>query len=337
MSAPLISQSSPLSPLTNSEKELVSLAVKNGARLYFNDRRRRVIPFVEKHFSLKGALQINSKALGKDMIRAPANLLWAMPYLSIHVSSLLMRKAGITSMGEILAKVPPGFRTQVQNEVEWLIRTELFELPYQDKDRSFEDDAILSSILAQPEISTLVVDYLGKINHLAENPQFQSQLAQQFAKYTDTRMAAADLACGVLTLSGGIAFFKQLTPGAMSTGSILAAAIAKQSAIAHFVLGPTMGSIYYSIVPATASLGLLAASTGGVLAALGVVSAFSGVVTDPLQKQFGIHERRLLKLIDSLEDQFLNESQKDYYPKDHYVARIFDFFDLLKTASMNFK
>ncbi|MCG6970909.1 MAG: hypothetical protein LJE85_14170 [Gammaproteobacteria bacterium] len=323
--------------ISDTEKQMISRAVARGAREYFAARRQRVAPFVAKHYSLKGALQINRKAFGKDLVRAPANLLWAMPYLGIHVSAFLMRKANLRNIGDWLANIPPGFRTRVQQEIEWLVRTEFFELPYEQANRRFEQDALLSAILAQPELSQLVVEYLDKINQLSDKPEFQARLAQQLAVYTETRIAAADLACGVVTLSAGAMMFKQLTPGAMSTGSVLAAAIAQQSAISHFVFGSSLGSIYYSVFPASASLGLLAASTGGVLAALGVLSAFSGVLTDPLQKQFGIHQRRLYKLIDVLEAQFIEDSKQHFYPKDHYIARVFDLFDVLKTASMSLR
>jgi hypothetical protein len=325
--------------LSENERQLISRAVVQGARDYFAARRQRVVPFVEKHYSMKGALQINRKAFGQDLLRAPANLLWAMPYLGIHVSSFILRKAKLQQLSDSLAKVPPGFRTRVQQEIEWLIRTELFELPCEQQvaqhNRHFDEDALLSTILAQPELSQLLLDYLEQINELADKPDFQAKLAQQLTAYTDTRIAAADLACGLLTLSGGALMFKQLTPGAMSTGSALAAAIAQQSAISHFIFGSSLGSIYYSVFPATVSLGLLAATTGGVLAALGIISAFSGILTDPLQKQFGVHERRLYKLIDALEAQFIEDSDKRFYPRDHYIARILDFFDVLKTASMS--
>jgi hypothetical protein len=323
--------------ISEDEKQVISRAVAQGARDYFTARRQRVVPFVENHYSLKGALQINRKAIGKDLLRAPANLLWAMPYLGIHVSSLLLRKARLRNFGDWLANVPPGFRTRVQQEIEWLVRTELFELPYEQADRKSEQDALLSAIMAQPELSQMVVGYLEQINQLSDKPEFQARLTQQLAAYTDTRISAADLACGVVTLSAGAMMFKQLTPGAMSTGSVLATAIAQQSAISHFVFGSSLGSIYYSVFPVSASLGLLAATTGGVLAALGVLSAFSGVVTDPLQKQFGIHQRRLFKLIDALEAQFIEDSRKSFYPKDHYIARVFDFLDVLKTASMSLR
>jgi hypothetical protein len=293
---------------------------------------------VEKHYSIKGALQINRKAVGQDLLRAPANLLWATPYLGIHVSAYLLRRAKMQKLSASLAKIPPGFRTRVQQQIEWLVRTELFELPFEQcferHKRHFDQDALLSAILAQPELSQLALDYLEQINHLADKPDFQARLERQLTAYTDTRIAAADLACGLLTLSSGALMFKQLTPGAMSTGSALAAAIAQQSAISHFMFGSSLGSIYYSVFPAAASFGLLAATTGGVLAALGVLSAFSGIITDPLQKQFGVHERRLYKLIDALEAQFIEDSNKRFYPKDHYIARILDLFDVLKTASM---
>ncbi|WP_455212417.1 DUF6635 family protein [Kaarinaea lacus] len=323
--------------ISESYKEIISRAVIQGARDYFAARRQRVAPFVEKHYSLKGALLINRKAIGKDLLRAPANLLWAMPYLGIQASSFVLRKARLQSLSDWLTKTPPGFRTRVQQEIEWLVRTELFELPFEQGDRHFDHDALLSAILAQPELSELLVGYLEKINYLRDKPDFLNQLTQHLSAYTNTRSAAADLASGVLSLSAGAVAFKQLTPGAISTGSALAAAIAQQSAISHFVFGSTLGSIYYSVFPAAASIGLLAATTGGVLAALGVLSAFSGIVTDPLQKQFGMHERRLYKLIDALEAQFLEDSSKRFYPKDHYVARVFDLFDMLKTASMSLR
>ena len=325
------------SNITEAEKQIISLAVIQGAKDYFAARRQHVAPFVEKHFSLQGALRINREALGIDLLRAPANLLWAMPYLGIQSSAFLLRKARLRKLSDWLAKAPPGFRTRVQQEIEWLVRTELFELPFAYGERCFDHDALLSAILAQPELSGLLVDHLQHINELAGKSHFQERLTQQFLAYADTRVAAADLACGVMTLSAGAVVFKQLTPGAMSTGSALAAAIAQQSAISHFMFGSTLGSVYYSVFPASASLGLLAATTGGVLAALGMLSAFSGVVTDPLQKQFGVHQRRLFRLIDALEAQFIEDSVKHFRPKDHYIARIFDFFDVLKTASTSLK
>lgn len=330
MSAKARSVESHLQP---AERELIAEAVTSGAKRYFDSRRGRIPDFVQTHFSLKGALRINRRALGGDLLRAPANLMWAAPYLGLRVSSLVLRKAGVKRLGERLGRVPPGFQTRVQREVQWLVQTELLELPWEQDGRRAEADALLAAILAEPALSALLVNYLERIHEEALRPGFEQALRRDLGAYGGARLAAADLACGVISLSAGAAAFKQLTPGALSTGSALAAAIAQHSAISGFVFGPTLGSVYYGVFPAAASAGLIAASTGGVLAALGVVSAFSGVITDPVQARLGLHQRRLGKLIDALEAGFASPDAEGFRPRDHYAARIFDFFDLLKSAA----
>jgi hypothetical protein len=56
-----------------------------------------------------------------------------------------------------------------------------------------------------------------------------------------------------------------------------------------------------------------------------VASAFSGVVTDPIQKAFGIHHRRLIALLDTLEDGFLGGDAR-LEVREHYAARLVDIF-----------
>ena len=84
--------------------------------------------------------------------------------------------------------------------------------------------------------------------------------------------------------------------------------------------------------PAAASTGLLVATTGGLIAALGVLSALAGVMTDPLQQLLGLHERKLLKLLDALEQELTGQGN-NYRLHDAYAARIFDLWDLLQTTT----
>ena len=217
--------------------------------------------------------------------------------------------------------------------MEWRVYTELLEQPYRQGERVSEKDALLEAVLAQKEFSEMLLDFMATIDAHGGSERFRSALERELKSYGGTRGAVGDLACGMISVSAGAAAFKQLTPGALSTGGVLAAAIAKQSAISSFVFGPTLGSVYYSAFPVTASASLVAASTAGVLAALGVVSAVSGVITDPVQAQLGLHQRRLRKLVDSLEQQFDSETGEGLNPKEHFVARVFDLADLLKTAA----
>jgi flavin-dependent dehydrogenase len=85
--------------------------------------------------------------------------------------------------------------------------------------------------------------------------------------------------------------------------------------------------------PASASMGLAMASTSAVLAALAILSAFSGIITDPIQARFGIHEKRLNRLLDSLEKTLMDKKNSDLKIRELYLARVFDLLDLLKTAA----
>lgn len=85
--------------------------------------------------------------------------------------------------------------------------------------------------------------------------------------------------------------------------------------------------------PATASLGLAVATTSSVLAVLAMFSAFSGVITDPLQAKFGIHEKRLNRLVDSLEDALKERGDFNLKLREQYIVRVFDLFDLFKIAA----
>lgn len=310
----------------------IHAAVTEATRGYLADRRARVGPFTQKHFSFRGALRINRRALGKDLLRTPANVLWVIPHLLARGAGALSRKLRLNMVAQQLARLPPGFKTDVEREIEWLIHSELLELPFTQDGRQCGRDALLETILAHPAISALLIPELIRLDDLARRQDFRQRLEDYLTTYTSSRTAAADLSGSLLSLAAGVAAFKQFTPGAIAIGGATASAIANHLAIANFLFGPALGSLYYGIFPATASAGLLVATTGGLLLALGVLSACVGVITDPLQQALGLHERKLLKLLDALEAELTGQGA-GYRLHDAYVARIFDLWDLLQTAT----
>ncbi len=318
--------------LDDAQVARIHAAVIEATRRYLADRRARVGPFTRKHFSFRGALRINRRALGKDLLRTPANVMWAVPQLLARGGAILSRKLRLNSVAWRLERLPAGFKTDVEREIEWLIYSELLELPFARDGRRCSRDALLEEILAHPTISELLIPELLRLDELAQRQNFRQRLEDYLITYTSSRTAAADLSGSLLSLAAGVAAFKQFTPGAMAVGSVTATAIANQLAIANFLLGPSLGSLYYGVFPATASAGLLVATTGGLLLALGVLSAGAGVITDPLQQAFGLQERKLLKLLDALEAE-LTEQGNGYRLHDAYAARIFDLWDLLQTTT----
>ncbi|MCP4020308.1 MAG: hypothetical protein GY729_00570 [Desulfobacteraceae bacterium] len=317
----------------NKENKRIQAALDRASKSYIQTRRQKIPEFIETHFSVKGALRINKKALGPDLIKAPANVAWAVPYTAVQVMALISKKAGITKISRLAKKMPSGFKTAVQQEINRLIFTELLELPYQDDKKGFNKDALLAEILDQPEIQILFQDQLALIRSKSKAAGFKKALEERLKEYTVSRTAVSELAANIITLATGAGLLGKITPGGISFGTGLAAAIAQQSAISSFIFGPTLGAFYYGIFPASASLGLMVASTSAVLAILAMLAAFSGIITDPLQAKLGLHKKRLNQLVDSLEASLKDETGSNLKLKEQYLVRVFDLLDLFKAAA----
>ena len=309
------------------------LAFDRAIAAYIRSRKEKVPAFVARYFSFKGALQLNKKAFGADLCKVPLNVAWSVPYLGMKVSAALLKKLGLDKIPGRIDRIPPGFETRVQKEINWLIFTDLLELPYSQKGRTSHKDALLTGILDQPRIAALFAEELAKIYSKSKNPRYKAALEKNLVEYAKSRTAAADLAGNIIALSTGVAAFGQVTPGALTAGNTLAAVIANQIAVSNFLLGPTLGGFYYTVFPAAASTTLIAASTGALVMALAVLTSFSGIVTDPVQSRLGIHKRRLLRLIDSLDGQLRGDDESRLKIRAQYYARVFDLLDLLRRAS----
>lgn len=320
-------------PMAQKERNLVGTVFDRALCGYIESRKAGIPEFVERHFSLKPAFRLNKKALGVDLLKGPANIAWALPYTVSKVSSGALRKAGERKLSSYLDKLPGGFETSVQREVTWLIYTDLLELPYRQGERSSHKDALLEQILNQPELSDQIAQHLSEICEKSTDPRFRSVLERRLREYASSRTSTAELAGSVLTLASSFVAFNQAAPGGLVGGTLVANAIAQQLAVSQFWLGSTLGTWYYSLFPASASTGLLLASIGSVIAGLAVATSFAGMLTDPLQAKLGIHQRRLRKLVESVEQALRGSGETSLNLKEQYIARVFDILDLLKTAA----
>jgi hypothetical protein len=310
----------------------VQRIVTEAARLYFESRRSRVNAFVGRHFSLAGSLALHRKALGWDVLRAPVNVALAVPYIGAKLTAGIARGVGAKRLSRFLASRRILLETAVGREIEWLILTELLELPFRQGYRIARKDALAETILASPYIQSVLTETFQAIGHRADHPMFRKQLEQMVATYTETRAAAAEITTTLITLGAGAAALKQVTPGAMVLGPALASVLAYQAAMASFPLGTTLGGVWYTVFPVAASPGLIVSVTGTVMAAGAVMAAFSGIIADPLQRHLGLHRRRLLRLIDALERRFSGDGEAGFVVRDHYVARLLTLLELLSSA-----
>ena len=312
------------------QQELARAIVHDAVCKYIATRRERIDPFVDRHFTLAGSLALHRQAIGWDLLRAPANLFLAGPALSVKLASWAARRAGNHRLAAWLAGRRLLVETDVGREVEWLVATELLEIPCRGRDRASYRDAIAETIFADSR----AVERLGaQLNSLAgRDPEFRGRVALAIENYLGSRSATAEIATVFFAAGLGALAVKQATPGLVTPSTAIAGAIAQQTAIAAFPLGAGLGGLWYGLFPATAGPGPLAATTGGVFLGGALLASLSGIVADPLQRRLGLHRRRLLRLLRALEGILSGETGQNLTMHDHYVARLADILDMLALA-----
>lgn len=308
--------------------------IEQAAERYIAGCRARLKPFIDRHFSLQGSLKLHRHAVGWDLLKAPYNIVVAVPQLIARALAAGGKRIRLTRpAAERLARLNLFLTTRTGREIGWLIMTELLALPAADGTRVSENDAFAGEVMEDPRVKRSVARVAAVLAAHAGDDAFFGRLEDKLAVYTNTRAAAADLVA-VLTMAGtGAGAINQFTPGAMTLVPALSAALAQHLAISNFWLGSFLGSGYYALFPAAASPALIAGTAGSVLALAAVLSAFAGVLTDPLQRRMGLHKRRLEKLLGALERELVGHNPKRMALHDHYVARILDLVDMLIMAS----
>jgi hypothetical protein len=310
-------------------QELARSAVEAAVHRYCTDRRARIPEFVDRHFSLRGAVAVHRAALGWDILRTPFNLTMAAPAAGLHLAAIGARRLGSQRVARVLASKRLLLPTAVARRMEWLICTELLELPCRVGDCIATRDALAEAIVAEPVLLEALEAALVAIGRRTGDPAFRIQIERVLAEYAVTRGAAAEIATALMSLGTGALTLGKLTPGFVSFGPALASIVAQQAAISSFPLGAGLGSLWYGLFPAAPGPLLAFGFSGGLLGVGAVLSAFAGIVTDPVQRRIGLHQRRLRRMIDAMERQMLDPAAPGYAVFDRYVARLIDVLDVV--------
>lgn len=307
------------------QQQAIQQAVLKGVRAYFSACRTRVPSFVATHFRYPAALETNRVAFGLDILRAPINLFWAPLFAIVSlIRFLVARSVRLKWLHRLLGRFPAGFTTQVQIHISDLVLRDLLRHNQSESSLSwFVAEALRELYQQQGDVGVDVAHF-----HRQAEPIIEDALAE----YRVTRTASADitntLSCTVL----GAFAFQKFTPGGIGIGLVLASIISTQLASRDFLLGETLGSFYYSIFPPSPSLTITLITIAGVLALLSAGAALSGVISDPVQSALGLHRYRLNKMLQHMEQDMLQQSTNSFRPKDQYLARIMECFDLLRAG-----
>ena len=282
--------------------------VENAIRTYFRKRRSRVPGFVERTFSLSGALQTHRNAFGHDLWKAPLNAALAGPQIGLNAAAAVMALAGRGRTAERVKSRELFFRTTVTQEIERRLIVDLLELPYTGQGEPSFHDALAVEILGDSRLDGA----LGMLNGPwgeKQRLQMDDKLVRQLTVYLNARGAAGEIVSAAVTMAAGGAMLHQVTPGFLTLGPALAQALgAKGGGVAAFSL------------------------VAAVLAASATAAAFAGIVTDPIQSALGLHHVRLIGLLDSLESAFLGGDARLAIP-EQYAARLIDLVDVIVSVT----
>ena len=292
-------------------------------------RRRAEIPdFVKRTYGWKGAVGLHRNALGWDLVRAPANIVLGGATGMVRLGGLAARAVGARRLGTRLGHFQVMLDTDVGREVIWRLHSDLLLIPYRQAGRASLADALFDEILQDHMVVAHMDKVMQAIATESDKRTYQQRLHRTLSDYIGARAPAADITAAFMTASVGYAVYHKATPGLVSFSSAVAASVAHTAAVSGFWAGSWAGGLYYAVVGAPAAPILL---TAGVFAGLTVpvaaLTALAGMVADPIQAITGLHQRRLNRLIDTLEQNLITDQDASLPLRSHYVARLVDLWD----------
>ena len=231
-----------LEPLWDTEARAI---VDHAIDRYIAARHERVAGFVDRHFSLIGSCACTVGPWPRSGARASQRPVDAA--LSRHAGGRCgSARLGARQAARRLTGRKLFLDTDVGRELTWLLHTELLELPYDDGGRRSKRDALAETILADARVAA-AVDVLATLRGGTPPTQIDGRGFDNARRCRHARAAAADLVNNVLLASAGMAAFQKLTPGTLTLGPAIAAALAQQAAAASFPLGASLGGIWYGL------------------------------------------------------------------------------------------
>ncbi|MDG0817651.1 DUF6635 family protein [Bdellovibrio svalbardensis] len=264
---------------------------------YVETRRAQIDSFIHRHFSVEETFQIQKKSFLVDLFLNPLNALWSIPYLSLKKASETLDKMGYSQFTLAFDRIPSGIKTGYQKEIERLLSTEVFSCESLIKD--IEDHPLLGQYFTSEQLS-------------ATSIKIRKELQGEIEKYSSSQAMISDLSSSLLTLGIGWIFFGDKTLGVLGLGDKIAQKMAHDKAASGFFLGKRLGSTFYHAFPPHPSRSQVLGATLVVGLFLTALSLFTSIMSDPLRKQLGLHNKRLNVLADSLEEKLFLNLRKDF-------------------------
>lgn len=260
------------------------------------DRKRHIAPFIERHFSVSEAIQIQKRHLPLDLLLSPVNALWSIPYLMLKKAVETSDKMGWPALNPIIDFLPASFKTGYQKDIEKLIATELVG-----------EGILMDYVRKDPVLGPMVASGAVELNRR----KIHSEVLKEIEKYTSSQAMINDICSSLLTLAAGWVYFGDKSLGVVGLGSRIAGKLAREKASSNFFLGEKVGSVFYGVFPPAPTNTQVVMATLAVGTLLTVCSLLVSVLSDPARKRFGLHDKKLHALVDNLEEKLFIALKKD--------------------------
>lgn len=255
---------------------------------YFRSRRGRVDEFARARFSMRSVLRSQADTLGGDLVRHPLNALWSIPCLAIRNASLWFEKLGLDGARRFVDRLPTGIRTSSQKRAEAAIVDELLGLP---------SHALLAEAAADPELRELCASAEGFSLLSFQDVDMRKALSD----YGASRMGIYDLGGSLGALVAGYVFFGDGFMSPVEMSHHVARRLSHRHVVSHFFFETGLGSMIFDIFPADPRVTRLLIASLIVFLGLATISLLAGMIADPILIAVGAHQRKILRLLDRLE------------------------------------
>jgi hypothetical protein len=71
----------------------------------------------------------------------------------------------------------------------------------------------------------------------------------------------------------------------------------------------------------------MAATITGLVLGGSVVATFAGMIADPVQVRLGVHQRRLARLMATVDAELGRLPERPFVASEHFLVRVFDLWD----------
>ena len=165
---------------------------------YAESRRQQIPDFVSRTYGWRGAFGIHRKALGWDLLRAPANLVLSGATGVARLGGVAARSVGARQIGDRLGRFQMILDTDVGREVAWRVHSDLLMIPYQQPGRSTLADALFDEITQDTRVTAHLDKVVAAIAAESDKRAYQARLDRVLSEYIGQRAPATDIAAALM-------------------------------------------------------------------------------------------------------------------------------------------